>query len=216
MRVGTWNLEGRWDERHAAVMDAERCDVWLLTEVSDRAHVDGWCVTKTAAPMARARAWAAIWSRQAHQPQPQPHPASAAVRLNDVAFCSSVLPWRACGNKAPWTAGSTAAKTRAVLTALDSNLPAGELVWGGDWNHSLSGREFVGSMKGRSDIEDLLAARGLVAATADLPSAVEGVRSIDHIAAPRDWPVAAHRRVVAAMDGVRLSDHDAYVVDLQR
>ena len=43
---------------------------------------------------------------------------------------------------------------------------------------------------------------------------MEGVLSIDHIAAPIGWPATA-RHVVAAKGGVRLSDYDAYFVDLQ-
>ena len=214
MRVGTWNLQGRWDERHAALLSDQDCDVWLLTEVSHRAQLDGGCLTRTTTPMAPDCAWAAVWSKQAHEPLRQPHPASAAARLEDVVLCSSVLPWRSCGGEAPWVAGSTAEKTAAVLSDLDRELPTGAFVWGGDWNHSLSGQEVVGSKAGRAAVQAFLDTRGMVAATRELPSSVEGVLSIDHIAAPIGWS-ATERHVVAAEGGVRLSDHDAYVVDLQ-
>ena len=215
MRVGTWNLEGRWDDRHAALLSAQECDVWLLTEVSERARLQGWCATTTATPMAPGRAWAAVWSKEGHTSLAEPHPASTAAGLGDLVLCSSVLPWRSCGSDAPWSEGSTADKTSSVLAALDGGLAAGPLVWGGDWNHSLAGQEYVGSAAGRAAVLALLEARGLVASTADLPSCVPGVLSIDHIAAPAGWSAAA-RHVVAEQDGVRLSDHDAYVVDLQR
>ena len=93
-------------------------------------------------------------------------------------------------------------------------LATGAFVWGGDGNHSLSGQEVVGSKAGRAAVQAFLDTRGLVAATRELPSRVEGVLSIDHIAAPIGWSATA-RHVVAAKGGVRLSDHDAYVVDLQ-
>jgi hypothetical protein len=33
MRIGTWNLAGRWDARHERLMRDQACDVWLVTEV---------------------------------------------------------------------------------------------------------------------------------------------------------------------------------------
>ena len=51
--------------------------------------------------------------------------------------------------------------------------------------------------------------------TAELPHAIEGLLSIDHVAVPAGSNVVA-RRVVAACDGKRLSDHDAYVVDARQ
>jgi hypothetical protein len=37
MRIGTWNLQGRWDLRHLELLSAHDCDVWLLTEVNKTA-----------------------------------------------------------------------------------------------------------------------------------------------------------------------------------
>ncbi|WP_267128537.1 MULTISPECIES: hypothetical protein [unclassified Nocardioides] len=39
MRIGTWNLAGRWDARHLALLEAMDCDVLLLTEVSERVRL---------------------------------------------------------------------------------------------------------------------------------------------------------------------------------
>ena len=33
MRIGTWNLDGRWSPRHQHLLEDAECDVWLLTEV---------------------------------------------------------------------------------------------------------------------------------------------------------------------------------------
>ena len=33
LRIGTWNLEGRWTADHLAFMVDLDCDVWLVTEV---------------------------------------------------------------------------------------------------------------------------------------------------------------------------------------
>ena len=54
-------------------------------------------------------------------------------------------------------------------------------------------------------------------ATTHQPHAIEALLSIDHIAVPEGVEVADVRRVSAAVDGRRLSDHDAYalrIVDL--
>jgi hypothetical protein len=31
MRIGTWNREGKWSDRHARFMHRQDCDVWSLT-----------------------------------------------------------------------------------------------------------------------------------------------------------------------------------------
>ena len=49
--------------------------------------------------------------------------------------------------------------------------------------------------------------------TAELPHAIDGLRSIDHIAVPRAWSSTASR-IRAELDGRRLPDHDAYVVEV--
>ncbi len=52
--------------------------------------------------------------------------------------------------------------------------------------------------------------------TSALGSASKGHRSIDHIAVPINWDVVGAHRVEAAVEGHRLSDHDAYVVTIDR
>jgi hypothetical protein len=32
MRIGTWNVDARWDRRHERLVTGQVCDVWLLTE----------------------------------------------------------------------------------------------------------------------------------------------------------------------------------------
>ncbi len=98
------------------------------------------------------------------------------------------------------------------MSELLTNLPTHDLVWGGDWNHALSGREYAGSAGGRHAVLAAMEELGLEAPTAELPHAIEGLLSIDHVAVPAGTAATA-RRVVAEHDGRRLSDHDAYVVD---
>lgn len=83
------------------------------------------------------------------------------------------------------------------------------LVWGGDFNHALEGPERAGSLPGRTSIRTLLDDLGLTAVTSSLPHRLGG-NTIDHIAVSSFAEVNA----VAHVDARTLSDHDAYVVDL--
>ena len=41
MRLGAWNLAGRWSNDHRGFLEGLQCDVLLLTEVSDRVELPG-------------------------------------------------------------------------------------------------------------------------------------------------------------------------------
>ncbi|MQW75290.1 hypothetical protein GHK92_05335 [Nocardioides sp. dk4132] len=84
------------------------------------------------------------------------------AEVEGLRVCSSVLPWHACGSRAPWTGTTSAEKTSATQP---------------------------------HQIDDLL--------------------SIDHLAVPAAWAVADVQRHPAFHDGDRLSDHDAYAVEIQ-
>ncbi len=215
LRVGTWNLAGRSDARHASLLLDADCDIWLLTEVNEKLALPGYFSHATAERMAPGRAWARVLSRRELKPLDDPHPASAAANIDGIAYCSSILPWRGCGAVPPWTGANHAEWTQHALAQLTANLVPGPLIWGGDWNHALSGSEHAGSKAGRAHVHALLTARDLHVPTADLPHRIAGLLSIDHIAIPSDWQAAA-RRILAEADGARLSDHDAYVVDVVR
>jgi endonuclease/exonuclease/phosphatase family metal-dependent hydrolase len=112
-----------------------------------------------------------------------------------------------------WVGERHADRTQNAVDDLLLHLrPAGDLVWGGDWNHALSGKEHAGSLGGRLEILRALDELGMTAPTADLPDPIEGLLSIDHVAVPKGTRTAASR-IVAEHDGKRLSDHDAYVVE---
>lgn len=151
-------------------------------------------------------------SRRELAPLDAPHPASAAARIDGITYCSSILPWRGCGQSHPWTEGSHGERTRHTVDQLAVSLLRGPLVWGGDWDHALTGDEHAGSKAGRAHVAALVQARGLHVPTAALPHRIRGLLSIDHIAIPSAWSATA-RSLVAEVDGARLSDHDAYIVD---
>ena len=162
------------------------------------------------------KSWAAVWCKGDAQESPSPHPAAATAERDGVLYCSCVLPWRAA--RAWWPAedtGDVAAMTAAALERLRTELlaAAGSVVWGGDWNHALHGREYAGSVVGRRSILDLVAKLKLRVPTENLAHAIPGLLSIDHIAVPAEWRFTDCRRVVAVAAGKRLSDHDAYILD---
>ena len=213
MRIGTWNLAGRWSDGHLALMLEADCDVWLLTEVKERTSLPGYALHLTHERMAPRRRWAGIASRLPMASCPDPHPASAMAQIGATTYVSSVLPWRSCGSRAPWVGARHAEKTLHTVDDLLLRLRAAEsLVWGGDWNHALSGKEYAGSQGGRLEILRALDELGMTTPTADLPHPIEGLLGIDHIAVPKGTQAVASR-IVATHDGKRLSDHDAYVVE---
>lgn len=210
MRIGTWNMAGRWDERHLAFVVAADCDVWLFTEVHEKVAIAGFGVHVSAGRMAADRRWAGVYSRFPMTPLPDPHPASAAAVICGTTYCSSILPWRSCGGPPVWPGERHADKTALAVDQLLTALPGAGLVWGGDWNHSLAGTEAVGSQAGRAHVAAAAERLGLKVPTARLPNRLEGLLTIDHIA------VAATRTVIAAerRPANGLSDHDCYTLEL--
>jgi hypothetical protein len=211
VRIGTWNLQGRWDARHLALIEAMDCDVLLLTEVSERVELPGHGLHLGEPSMAPKRRWAAVASRLPMRPMPDPHGASAMADLDGVRMCSSILPWKGCGTRDPWAGATTAERTIAAVAAVEAAAPT---VWGGDWNHALSGREWAGSVAGRSSVLASAERLGLQVPTATSPHQIEDLLSIDHIAVPKSWVVSATHRHRAFVGETRISDHDAYVVEV--
>lgn len=210
MRIGTWNLQGRWDSRHLDLIEMMDCDVLLLTEVSERVDVPGYDLHLGRHLMMPKRRWAAVASRLDMQAQPDPHGASAMAELEGLRVCSSILPWRSCGTRDPWLGATSGEKTSAAVAAVETCVPS---VWGGDWNHALSGREWTGSIAGRRSLLAAVKRLDLHVPTASSPHQIEDLLSIDHIAVPKSWTVSATHRHRAFVGQVRISDHDAYVVE---
>ena len=219
MRLGTWNLEGKWSDAHAPLMTDAACDIWLLTEMPTRTTLPGFTIHATRARMAPERAWAAVAVRTALSAKPwkkDPHPASACADVGGLTFCSSVLPWRSCGGGDPWQGDDTASRTKHAVGRLVAALPAASTVWGGDWNHAFDGTEAAGSLGGREEIRAGLTLLGAELLTASQPHRLQGLFSIDHIAVPSGRLLTREARRLSMQSGGRhLSDHDAYVADVE-
>lgn len=214
VRIGTWNLAGRWSDDHRNFLERLGCDVLLLTEVNERVDLVGYNGHLTASSMAAKRRWAGIFSKMHLDPLPDPHPASAMAVVRRRTFCSSILPWRSCSSRDPWSGTGHAEKTHRTVSALVSALPRTDLVWGGDWNHAFDGPEYAGSRGGRKHLTTALEDLGLKVPTADLRHRIDGLLSIDHIAVGESTRIESREHHAATAGGSRLSDHDAYVVAL--
>jgi hypothetical protein len=214
VRIGTWNLAGRWSDAHQRFLLERDCDVWLLTEVNERLVLPGFAAHLTESSMADERRWAGVLSRHDIRSHSDPHPASAMADTAGLTFCSSILPWRACGSGAPWSGGTHADKTAQAITRLLRHLPRSGLVWGGDWNQALEGPEYAGSKGGRHHVKEAVARLGLTVATADLPHRIARLSSIDHVAVPQGVAVTGKEHHDGIVGATRLSDHDAYVITM--
>jgi len=212
MVIGTWNMEGRGGAAQSDFLLGGQCDVWLLTEVPVQWTLPGFYLTRCDQLMGPRKHWAAVASKKPAAKLPDPHPASVAAAADGVTYVSSILPWRGSGGGLPWHGTTHAERMGNTLAALEPFLvEQAELVWGGDWNQSMACKESVGSLSGRRALASLLSRLGLDVPTAHLPHRNDALRTIDHLA----WRGARGNatRVVAALDGRRLSDHDAYVTE---
>jgi endonuclease/exonuclease/phosphatase family metal-dependent hydrolase len=192
------------------------CDVWLLTEVSESAELAGYHAHRGEARMAARRHWAAVFSRTRSTPMVDPNVASAAAVVGDMTYCSSILPWRSSRGEPTWPGAEPprnlhSGRTRHAVDLLLRALPRQNFIWGGDWNHALSGDEWAGTKGGRAHVLAAVEEFGLQVPTAELPHRLGGLLSIDHIAVPTSWSV----RDADRLNAQGFSDHDGYFVDVE-
>lgn len=137
LRIGTWNMEGRWSFDHHHLPVWQQCAVWLLTEVSDKTRLPGYVIHPSRASIRKGVRWAAVAVTDKDEPavHSDPHPASSMVTWSGVTFVASVLPWNSGAAAWPWPGADTAERTRIALEALAKGLSEG-IVWGGDMTHS--------------------------------------------------------------------------------
>ncbi len=200
-------------------MLGQKCDIWLLTELN-RKWVDGdgkifdFQCHLSAGIQGRIKGsnqlLAAVLSLQAFDGRlPDPHPASAAAIINGIPYCSTILPWRSA-KETPWVGSNHSERTEGAIKSLLKQLPTSDLIWGGDWNHSLIGREYAGSIGGRNHVLDAVEKLKLNVPTTGLSHRGDYCHAIDHIGVPMSWKVESATRIPA----VELSDHDAYVLEV--
>ena len=88
------------------------------------------------------------------------------------------------------------------------------MVWAGDFNHTLSGPLWGGSAARRDLLENALASIGYSARNESAAHAKPGMQAVDLICGPADWTVPAQGRIDPSRDGVEMSDHAGYWVEI--
>ena len=207
IRIGTWNLEGKWSEDHSAVITSLDCSVWMLTEVPATFTLTGFNVHLGETPMGPDKRWAGVASRRPLSPLPDPHPASAAALVDGRYVCSSILPWPLAGPLWPWGPPDHAGRMAETVSQLINMLQGRPCIWGGDWNTPLTGNLQGFSRAAQASVKLGVESAGLQVPTEELPHRNDLQASIDHIAVPTDWThfTAGYHRV-----GRTFSDHDPY------
>jgi hypothetical protein len=228
LRLGTWNLERsepRWRLQRQATHISNEADLWLLTHVPSYLHVDTEKPSFSGLrPGETNQCWAAITFKWPMQYVPSRHPSLVMARIShpggDFLAASSVFPWRTAMS---WPFGEgvsfprRCAQTLAAHAKEIGRASAGlSIVWGGNFNQALTGRERVGSDVGRGALLEAFETLGLRAVTGEANGQDPRQRSIDHIAIPSTWSSRVVRVQRPKSDNRLLSNHPAYVVSVER
>lgn len=236
MKLATWNLERGGKTRAARSAQEEvlrelAADVIVLTEPPASYRSAAGVVMS---PLRRAgpggeEAWVAIVGRSV-EPVALDVPyertavaARASIDGASVIVYGAVLPWLAITNHAPELVRDgedSFAAFKRVLAEQASDIVAlrrryGEpVVWAGDFNQSVSGRNAGGSNERRALLIETLASLGMTAWNGEAAHAQSGLCSVDLICGPAACPLTAQGRIDPARDGVTLSDHAGYWVEI--
>jgi hypothetical protein len=214
VRIATWNMAADEVGSGRAFLASLCCDVLLLTEVPQDLQLARYRLRFSEGVMACGQVFAAVATPDDPEECVRPHLASVASELGGMTFMASVLPWRSAQETDGFAGDSQGERTRGAVEAIALWWSSGTVVWGGDWNHELSGPISAGSKIGQEAILGLVRERGLQVPTSVLGSE-HGSASVNHIAVPDSWKVMSVERHVASSGGKRLSDHDAYVVQVE-
>jgi hypothetical protein len=149
-----------------------------------------------------------------------------------VLVACSVLPWGGAADS--WPGLPSADLNDQAEFVLDhhaerirsAHQPGEPIIWGGDFNQALrkpstelqrAGHRTLGTVDGIARLQAAFDRFDLQPLTAAAEHCIPGRESIDHLAVSRDVPVRGDVEVLRPpkrADGKRLSDHAAYVADL--
>jgi endonuclease/exonuclease/phosphatase family metal-dependent hydrolase len=236
VRIGTWNIDReRGPEQNmatrAAIIQQLRLDVLVITEPGPAWSCRDDVVISPAERLDRPlpESWVTIRAAGATRALPLPYGRLATAALTNVGGRSvviygAVLPWggavRATGLA---HAGESFAsmfsrvldEQVADLEYLTTIYPDALRLWAGDFNQTLEGPNLgVGSTRGRQQLEEALTRLGFAAWNRHQPHGLPGLATIDLICGPANMTVTSSERIDPNVDGRRLSDHAAYVVEV--
>jgi len=235
MRIATWNLERGGRSRAAREAQEETlrdlgADVVVLTEPpASYAGGPGVVTSPAAGPGTRgAESWVAIVGSEVQAvPLQIPYERLAvAARVvtagRPLNVYGAVLPWRSIRTQASELVRGGESYVDAFERILEGQKAdllrlrdAGEpIVWAGDFNQSVTGPNWGGSTRARGGLNKCLADLGCVAWNGEADHADHDLRAIDLICGLKDQVILAQGRISPVRDGVRMSDHAGYWVEI--
>ncbi|HEY6378982.1 MAG TPA: endonuclease/exonuclease/phosphatase family protein [Candidatus Dormibacteraeota bacterium] len=240
MRIATWNVDrGRAGGKgFCDILEVVRdigADIWILTEAPVSVDIPSTVAFRSMPESPNGEGndvWTAVHvstSARANRCALSSHPLTAAVEVDlgpqRLLIYGSVLPWGTAAPYLPTGVGGHHAGTALFLHVLKQQVreiemvrmhrPDRHLVFAGDFNQALDGPLSGGSRDGQVALRSALGRLRLVAATADQPHSLPGMKSIDHICVPSSWVVRAVTTIQPRNSAGRpISDHACYVVDL--
>ena len=234
MRIATWNLQRGGRSRAArqaqeAVLRDLRADLIVLTEPGDTYQEGVGIVTSPArqSDQEASEPWVAIVGRSVEPvvlDVPFERMAVAATTcVNDVRLLvyGSVLPWGLFPRDA-LQARETGMQgflrvlheQTADIGQLRQQFPKHVVIWAGDFNQTLSGRNQGGSAAKREALLRAIDKLGLKAWNAGAAHAADGLHAIDLICGPREVAINRQGRIDPVLDGVTMTDHAGYWVEI--
>lgn len=232
MRISTWNLErgGRTRAARAAQQavlapNVIRADVIVLTEPPVTVVAGPGVVSS---PPGCHGPWVVIQGRnvQALDLQTPYDRMAVAARVStdgeQIIVYGAVLPWTAVKRHAPDLVrtgeDSFGAFKRALEEQANDILTLRKLgdpvVWVGDFNQSVGGANFGGSGPRRDLLNDTLKSLNMAAWNGSAAHAKPGMCAVDLICGHKQQTVTASGRIEPTADGVTMSDHAGYWVDI--
>jgi hypothetical protein len=239
MRVGTWNLErggrgGGVSQIQATILGSLRADVLVLTEPHTSSPVPS--LPAVSSPVRRNgngedEPWLAIAGPSVSRLDDEPLPferlsVAALAEPNGVpaVVYGSVLPWRQIVRQAPCLVRpneSYATAFQRILAAQVADVvrfrlrfPDRMIIWAGDFNQSLVGRNLTGSKRAREQLSSALKRLDLVAWNSNAPHSSPDMCAVDLVCGPNVYRIPRIDLIPTHHAGRRLSDHVGYVVQL--
>ncbi|MGY1833181.1 endonuclease/exonuclease/phosphatase family protein [Geodermatophilus sp. SYSU D01180] len=238
LRVGTWNLDrcppssSDKGQEVAAWLDAQKADIWLLTEVHRDWDPRGGNFAVSPARSFdpdRPRRWAGIETTLplTELTAERDHPGDEGLVLarvdvdgTSVLVASSVLPWKSAGKYWFELPDGQVEQFAFVLdrhvSRIEDAREDGEyVIWGGDFNQPLTPPFESTTKAGAQALREAFDGLGLITLTERSEHRIGGLYSIDHLAVSRgleDGDAVMH--LPTWPDGRKLSDHAAYTADV--
>jgi hypothetical protein len=238
MRIATWNIERcRRGKRFTAAYDDEIenlcAGVVVVTEPGPgfaARHPEAILSPQRRSGPNGTESWVAIVGDAIQRVDTTYEYRDLAVacrcELSDASLVvfGSVLPWLAAGSQAPDVYGPEPRTFidifREALSAqvgqlrqLASRYPDDLLIWAGDFNHPLQ-PPFI-SAQASDLLRGAIAGLGLQAMNLMAPHREPGLCALDLICAPSETNCQEVESYCPTFDGHPLSDHRAYVVELE-